>query len=424
MKTHYSSDTLKNRMRLFTVPIAGTDAVTLFIFCKVGSRQEPSALNGASHFLEHLMFKGTKKRPSTLVISQELESMGAEFNAYTSKDHTAYYIKTQSAHLERALDIMSDMLFRSVFQPKEIERERKVIIEEIKMYEENPMMHIEDLAEQTLFTGSLGRSIAGPAKIIASVSRKKMLEYKKLFYQPANMVCVVSGKLPDNVKSQVNKYFGSHAGSRTTFPAITPAGVKHRVLKIQKKKTKQTQIAIMYPGYSHNHPDMPALELLTTILGGSMSSRLFINVRERRGLCYFIKSDIAPYEDTGALGIFTGVAVSRLNEAVQSIDREIAKIKRQPVALSELKRAKEYIKGKLILRMESSEKVAQWFGQEALFMKKVERPEDRVREIDSVTVKDIMRVAKELLDPTKRVVAAVGPFTPKRLKALFGLNNG
>jgi len=412
--------TLGNRMKILIVPMAGTKTTSLFVFCKVGSRSESKAINGASHFLEHLMFKGTKLRPSTLIISQELESLGAEFNAFTSKDFTGYYIKSPSKHFSRSADILTDMLFHSTFDTSEISRERQVIIQEIRMYEENPMMHIENLLEQAAFTGcSLGMEIAGPAKVIASVPRDALLEYKNAFYEPANMLCVVAGQIQPNTRKVIQKVFGKEKNNRTHFPKISQARFTPRKILVQQKKTEQSQIAIGFRGFDHNHKDAATLELLNSIFGGSMSSRLFIQVRERLGMCYNIRSEVTSYEDIGLVTIYAGVSSKRIRGAVEAIQKEIKRMKTEPVKKDELVRAKEYLKGKLIMQMEASEKVAQWYGHEQLFMKAVKTPQERLKEIDKVTIRDIRRVAQVVFKDSVWSAAGIGPFSLTQFRSLF-----
>ncbi|MFA5030475.1 MAG: pitrilysin family protein [Patescibacteria group bacterium] len=408
-------------MKVLIVPMAGTKTTSLFVFCKVGSRSESKAINGVSHFLEHLMFKGTKQRPSTLVISQELESLGAEFNAFTSKDYTGYYIKSPSKHFSQAADILSDMLFHSTFDTSEISRERQVIIQEIHMYEENPMMHIDNLFEQAAFKGSpLGMDIAGPTKVIASVKRSSLLAYKKIFYSPANMLCVVAGQISPNTRRVVQKVFSKEENTRKRFPKNAYARFIPRSILVQQKKTEQSQIAIGFKGFDHNHKDAATLELLNSIFGGSMSSRLFIQVRERLGMCYSIRSEVMSYEDIGLVTIYAGVSSKKLREAVKAIQKEVNRIKVEPVTKDELVRAKEYLKGKLIMQMEASEKVAQWYGQEQLFMKTIKTPEQRLREIDKVTIQDIRRVAQVIFKDSTWSAAGIGPFSLAQFRSLFG----
>ncbi len=409
-------------MRTILVPVKGTDAVSLMIFCKVGSRYETPNINGASHFIEHLMFKGTKRRPTTLEIQQEIEGLGAQNNAMTSKDYTCYYIKLDGKHFAKAVDILHDMLTGSLFDPIEMERERKVIIEEIKMYEENPLMHIENLYEQSMFDGSpLGWSIAGPEETIAKMKRSEVLAYKDRVYVPSNMLVVAAGKLPKNSKQLLAQYFGSIKTPANKIPTFKPGESQKGKVLVQKKNVEQSQIAIGFPGLNYNDLQNPALDLMTTILGGSMSSRLFIEVRERKGLCYHIHASATSYADTGTVAIQAGVSSSRVEESVKAILQVTEKLRAGKVSEAELTRAKEYTRGHTVLAMEGSDHLAQWFGSEALFMKKIKKPEDRLRDLQKVTAGDIHRLSSRLLRPALISAAGIGPFSTREFASLFGI---
>jgi predicted Zn-dependent peptidase len=288
------------------------------------------------------------------------------------------------------------------------------------MYEENPMMHIDDLLEQSMFEGStLGWSIAGPTSVIARIKRAELMAYKKKYYQPANMTVVVAGKLHPNIQKLISRYFGIVKNEHKIFATSQPAKQTPLQVKVQTKETEQTQLAVAFPAYDYNHPRLTTLEVLSTILGGSMSSRLFIQVREKLGLCYYIRSSTTSYSDTGTLAIQTGVSTKRVQEALQAMFKEVKKIKREHVSREELDRAKEYMKGRLVLQMEASERLAQWFAHESLFMKSVKRPEDRLKELESVTTHDIHEVANDILDFKKISSAGIGPFSKQQLSSLL-----
>ena len=264
---------LKNGARVILEPYAGTEAVTVLVLFKVGSRCENKGINGVSHFIEHMMFKGTKKRPNTQIITRELDGLGAEYNAFTAKDHTGYYIKINSEHKEVALDMLFDMLFNSKFDAKELDRERKVILEEIHMYKDNPMMHIEDMFETTLFGDCpLGWSIAGDAESMGKIDRAKMVAYRDAYYQPQNMVVSIAGKIDDGVIKVVEKYFGSLKKSSKKIPEAKKVDFKPGAVKIavEYKDTEQVQLALGFPAYSWWDKRRPVLRLMSNILGGTM----------------------------------------------------------------------------------------------------------------------------------------------------------
>ncbi|MHB8830707.1 MAG: M16 family metallopeptidase [Patescibacteria group bacterium] len=416
--------TLSNGMSLVVAPQKGAESMTLLVLVKVGSRYEPLKLTGASHFIEHLMFKGTTRRPSTLSISKELDQYGAEYNAYTGKDLTGYYIKMAAEHTHEAIDMLHDMLFHSLYEPKEIDRERTVIIEEIKMYEDNPREHISDLMESHLFHGSpLGRNIAGTRQSVAGVSRHELIGYRDAYYIPSRITVAIAGKIMPGAISQIKRTFGHVSQPKKTrdlpFSCFKMPPQTKDPLALQSKSTEQTQLALSFYGLPYGHPDRAAASLLANILGGSMSSRLFIEIRERRGLCYAIGASHESLEDTGAFSIGAGLDHGRVKEALQAIYAELNKITQEPVSHEELNRAKEHIRGRLALAFEDSAVRADWYGRQWLYERKLESPEARVRQFQKVKAQDIKKVARNVLSPRRMVLAAIGPNAmPKTFKKL------
>lgn len=414
----YREKRLKNGIKAYFVPVEGTQAVTVLALAKVGSRYEKKSINGASHFIEHLMFKGTERRPTTLDISRELDSIGADFNAATSKDWTGYYIKAGSGQVEKALDIISDMLWHSKFDPKEFSREKGVIIEEINMYEDNPLMYIDDLLEQTMFSGNtLGWEIAGTRGIIKKMKRSDLVRFRDRFYQPRNMVLVIAGNLK-KVNYLADKYFAglapktkSKPSTYKTFSGFRPKQELKCGLKF--KKTEQVHLAVGFPGISFDSSKMPALQLMHVILGGTMSSRLFIAIREREGLAYYVRSSVDSYKDTGLFSIRSGLDIKRFDKAVSILKTEIERFKKEGPTREEVKRAKDYIKGKLALSLEDSFNLAEFYGKQALLFKSIKTPKQRLAEILKVDEKKIKQVANEVLDWRMASVALIGPFKTK-----------
>ena len=410
---------LKNGARIILEPYIGTEAVTVLVLFKVGSRCETKNINGVSHFIEHMMFKGTGKRPNAQIISRELDGLGAVYNAFTAKDHTGYYIKINSEHKEAALDMLFDMLFNSKFDEKELNRERKVILEEIHMYKDNPMMHIEDMFEQTLFGDCpLGWSIAGDAESMGKIDRAKMIKYRDAFYLPHNMVIGIAGKIDGSIMKVVEKYFGSlpktlpAAGRRQKIPEIkktvfTPGRPK---VAVEYKDSEQAQLALGFPAYSWWDKRLPALRLMSNILGGTMSSRLFIAVRERRGLAYHVRAEADHYEDIGVLTIRAGLDKSRIELAIKTILDEIKKIAKDGVTTAELKRAKENIRGRIILSLEDSEALAAWYAEEELDKHEIKTPAEKLKEIAAVTLAEVKAVAADVIKNNKMALAVIGPY--------------
>lgn len=413
---------LDNGLRVILIPQKNTKAITSLILFRVGSRYEPSVLAGASHFIEHMMFKGTKRRPTTLDISRELNGIGAEYNAFTGKDLTGYYVKSAGQYLDLGLDILSDMLFNSKFDTEEFGREKGVIVEEIRMHFDNPMMHIDNMIENLVFKGStLGRDIAGSRDTVLKMERNGMLKFKESYYNPKRAVAVIAGNIGGNTLKLVEKYFGDfkHKGVAREFLKFKKIQ-KTEQFDFLQKKTEQAQLAIGFPAYRYLDKKMPALNLLSVIFGGTMSSRLFIEVRERRGLAYFVRTEADPYEDTGFFGIRAGLDPKRLQEAVRVISKEIFKLKKDGITGGELRRAKKTIEGRMALDLEDSSALAGFFGRQEVLNEKIKTPEEKLAEIKKVTAEDIGNVAKEILNPKKLSVALISslkrPFKVKQIK--------
>ncbi|HEU0050438.1 MAG TPA: pitrilysin family protein [Patescibacteria group bacterium] len=410
--------TLKNGMQAILVPQKGATSMTVMVFVKVGSRYEKSETSGASHFVEHLMFKGTKRRPHSLMITKELDRYGAEFNAYTSKDMTVYFIKMDAAKTDLAIDILHDMLFHSLFNPEEVNRERGVIIEEINMYEDNPRAHVEDLLEEVLFpNNTLSWPIIGPRAVIKKISRDELKTYHDTYYIPSRMTVVVSGKIIPGIWNLLQKTFGSvHEPAKPAdapFLTFEKPAVLARPFTHQQKKTEQINLAIAFHGLPYGHKQMPAMNLLATILGGSMSSRLFMEVRERRGLCYSISASHQPLEDIGAFSIMAGLDKSRIHEAIKVIWQELEKTIKESVKADELRRAKDHLRGRIMLSFEDSANQADWYGKQWMFQKKLLTPEERLRQMEKVTAADIRAIAKQTFRKESMAAAVVGPFKTK-----------
>ncbi len=409
---------LKNGIPVVLVPVKGTDVVTALIVFKVGSRNETKSINGISHFVEHLFFKGTERRPSTLAISKELDGIGADFNAFTGKDLTGYYIKVQKRHAKVAIDMLEDILFHPIFDAEEIDRERGVIIEEINMYEDNPMAIAEELSEQLLFGANhpLGFRIAGPKENILNVSRNDIISYRNKYYHPNNMTIVLAGNVSAETVSQLRKHF--EANSRTTKrrPKHRAFSFSQRSARIhlEKKQTAQAHLALSFPGPTYSSKDICTAQLLSTVLGGNMSSRLFINVRERKGLCYYITSGVSPYEDMGAFTIRAGFDTTRIHEAIQAITQEVQDITTNTIPEKELRKAKEFIRGKMSLKLEDSESVAAWWAKEALFRRTRISPQQYISRIQRVTATQVQSYAQKHLRAQHANLVIIGPYTNRQ----------
>jgi predicted Zn-dependent peptidase len=422
---NYKKTTLKNGLRIITAPMKDTNTATVVVMVGVGSRYETEKEAGLSHFIEHMFFKGTERRPNTLAIAEELDSIGGEFNAFTSKDRTGYYAKTDAKHIETALDVVSDMYLNSKMEAVEIEKEKGTILQELNMYEDNPMRTVGDLFEQMLYPKNfLGRDIVGYKKTIEAFKRKNFLDYMQRFYVANDTVVCVAGKFDEKkIISLVKKYFlQMSVGEKPQFKKVVEAQ-KNPEVKIKFKKTDQTHFILGNRAYHEKHPDRFAVSLLSIILGGNMSSRLFIEVRERRGLAYYVRTGGDSYDDCGYLATQAGVEHKNLEEAVKVILQEYKKIATEEVSQKDLQRAKDYIKGKSVMGFESSDEVAMFFIDQEIKRNKVLTIAEIFAKIDKVTVSDISRVAGDIFNEKSINLAIIGPHkNEKKIKNLLKLN--
>ncbi len=408
---NYQKTIFKNNFRLISIPMKDTQTVTVMIGVGVGSRYEEEKEAGLSHFIEHMLFKGTKKRPNTLAIAETIDAVGGEFNAFTGKTSTVYYAKVDAQHWKIALDVISDMYLNSQFKRSEIEREKGTILQELNMYEDIPMRNIEDIWEKLLYGKyKLGREIIGYKKTIRKFKRKDFINYFKRFYIPNDTVLVVAGNVSSQlILSQTKKYFTNLSSQKK--PVIEKIKEKQTKpqIKIRFKKTDQTHFILGARAYNLFHPDRYVLNLLATILGGGMSSRLFIQVRERKGLAYYVKASVDAYQDVGYLAISAGVEHKNLQQAIKIIIQELNKIKKRKITEKELAKAKNYIKGKMIMKLESSDEIASFVMNQELLMNKIEKPQEIFQKIEAVTTEDIKRVAQDVFTSNKMNLAIIGP---------------
>ncbi len=404
---------LHNNANVILVPLQDTKSVTVLVMYPVGSRYEPEKLAGVSHYIEHLMFKGTKKRKNTLALTREIDRLGAEYNAFTGKEYTGYYIKTDAKFTKISLDILADMLFNSVFDPKEMEREKGPIIEEIRMYNDNPVMNIDNVFEELMFAGCpLGRDIAGSVEHVKSYQRDDVLAFKQKYYQAGNMTIVIAGAVDEKTKTLVETYFSvgeKVKGLSSKYkPAVFGPEKKAERIVVQKKQTDQAQLMMGFPGFQYGNDRNAALSVMNTIFGGSMSSRLFIQIRERRGLAYSVSSSSDTFRDIGYSYIRAGLEAKNINTAISVITKEIEKLVTKGVSQRELSDAKTHIRGALTLSMEDSSAQANWYAKHALFQSTIKTPEERLQEIEAVTREDVQSVAKHIFALNKMRVGIIG----------------
>ncbi len=408
----FQKKVLKNGLRLITIPVKGTDVITVLVLVKAGSRNEKANIAGISHFAEHVFFKGTKKRPSQIAIASEIDGVGGEMNAFTSKEYTGFYIKVSKKYLKLALDVLADILQNSLFKPQNIEKEKGVIIQEINMYQDTPIQYVQELFEQVLYSGHpLGRDIIGSKDTVANIDNKNLREYLKDLYTAENIIICAAGAIDEtkDLTKSIAEYFKFESAERvTTFKKIIERQ-KEPQMAFKKQKTEQTHFCLGARGYRTDHPKRYILEVLGVLLGGGMSSRLFEQVREKRGLAYYIKSQIQAYKDCGYLQVQAGVEHKKMTKAISVILKELAKLKSKTISQKELQKAKEFLKGGITLEIEDSFVLAQLIGLQELLKKKTRTPEEIFRQIDKVSAKDIQDVAEELFTNSSLNLAVIGP---------------
>lgn len=411
---NYRLSSLKNGVRVLTVTLPKMESATLTVWLGVGSRYEAPKISGISHFLEHMVFKGSKKRPSAKLIAEAIDSIGAEFNASTSKEWTDFYIKARAGVIETAFDVLSDMVLNPLLVKEEIEREKGVIVEEIGMYEDTPVARIGDVFEQLIFLGSsLGRDIIGTAKTVKGITRDDFEAYRKKYYFSRNILITASGGIEHNqIVSLSEKYFGKvKKGSAKSYKKFERKQKGPQIL-LHPKKKEQAHFILGFLGNPKGQKDRFDESIVAAIMGGGMSSRLFSEVRERRGLAYAVRANVDHYQDTGYFAAYVGVDVKRVDEAIKVVIDQCLGLadEKFPLRAEEIRKAKEYLKGHLALSLEDTKAVNHFFGEEELLLGKVRTPEDVYKRIDAVGKDDILRVAKKLFVPKNLNLAIIGPY--------------
>ena len=408
----YQLKTLKNGLTLITIPIPSLESVTTLVAVGAGSRYETKRINGISHFLEHMFFKGSRKYPSAEEIATIVDGIGAINNAATDKEITYYWIKSAAKHLEIAMDIISSMLKESLLAEEEIDREKGVIIEEIRMRRDNPGIYVWDLFEMLqLGNQPLGYDTAGEEKIINSLQREDFIKYMNSLYAPKNMALVFAGKIPKNIANLAEKYFLDlpKSGLHKPIPYKKQKQAKPQVRSFYRQND-QANLVLGVEGYDKFDDKRYAARVLGVILGEGMSSRLFISVRERRGLAYHINASHNSYLDTGIFAIYAGLKLEKVYEGLEVIKAELERCVAERVTEDELKKAKESIRGRLALSAESTNFLAEFFGINFVLEREVKSFDEILKKIDQVSAEDVQNIAKELFQKNKYNLQLVGPF--------------
>lgn len=417
----YERTVLPNGLRILSSTMPATHSVTVNLYVGAGSRYERKGEEGVSHYVEHMLFKGTEKRPTAKEIAEAIDGVGGLLNGATDREYTVYYIKVARPHLELAVDVLCQFVRHPLMDAAEMEKERQVVIEELAMVADSPAQIADLLLDSLLWPNNpLGRDVAGTAESVSAITRDTMLGYLGEQYVPNNIVVSVAGNVThEEVVAIFNETLGGWTpGSPTAWTPVSSANGRRSA--VHYKTTEQAHVSLAMRSIPLNHPDRHAVSFLSVILGEGMSSRLFIELREKRGLVYDVSSYTAHFLDTGAFNVYTGVDPKNATEAIKVVIGELERIRDHGPTTEELTKARELSKGRMLLRMEDTRSVSGWVGAQDLLLGCVRTVEDAVAEMDAVTIEDLQRVAGEMLDPRKSYLAVVGPYkSDKKFAALL-----
>ena len=399
-------------LRLVVIPMESTRTATVLVMVGTGSKYETKEINGISHFLEHMMFKGTEKRPGKLDIAKELDGIGAEYNAFTGKEYTGYYAKASVKKIDTVMDVIFDIFLNSKLDEKELDMERGVIIEELNMYRDMPQRYVGDLFEQLLYGDQpAGWDIGGEKETILKLKREEFVNYFNTHYISSKTTVAIAGNVdPETIKSKVEAYFKNIRQSKEFGkPAVVEKQEKPEIL-LHHKKTDQTHFILGVRAYDKFDDRKYPLGILSIVLGGGMSSRLFSEVRDKRGLAYYIGAGGESYTDSGFFMVKAGVNNQKIKEALEVVMEELRKVKREGITPDELKRAKDQIEGSVALGLEHSDAVAETYAESLIFNNKVLTPEEELAKMKEVTLDQVHKVASEIFDDKKLNLSLIGPF--------------
>ena len=412
----FNKTILKNGLRVVTVPIKDNPAVTVMVMVDTGSKYETKDKNGISHFLEHMVFKGTPRRPKAIDISRELDSIGSHYNAFTGQEYTGYYAKVDPRHIDIALDIVSDMYLNPLFEETEIQKEKGVIVEELRMYQDMPQRHIFDLFTELLYGDQpAGWTIVGTEATVKSFGRKDFVDYRAQHYVASATTVIVAGSFGSgydeaSLIKKIDQLFSSLSTTKKADKlAVVEKQTEPRVLT-HFKETDQTHLILGVRSFPISSPHNPALRVLATILGGGMSSRLFQKLRDEMGVGYYVRADNDPSTDHGVFAVSAGVDNSRVEEVVRAIMAELKKLAAEPVPAAELRKAKDYMNGSMMLSLESSDSQAEFCAQQEILKKEIKSPEEIAGEIEKVTAADVQTIAQTIFKDEGLNFALIGRF--------------
>ena len=408
----YQEHVLDNGLRILLVPMDNFQSVSVGVFVKIGSRYEAENLSGISHLIEHLLFKGTPRRPTAKLIAEAIEGIGGVSNAYTSQETTVYYAKVAANQASTAIDVLADLIRHPLFEPAELEKERYIIGEEINMMFDSPEDWVSVLLDQIIWPDHpLGRDIAGTHASLTGLRQNHVLSFYQSGYHPRNMLIAVGGAFEAaEIVAEINELLGTWQPA--SIPTFEPAPTVQNkpCYLVENRPIEQGHLTLALPALPRTHPDRYALSVLNAVLGEGMSSRLFLRVREEEGLAYAVDSGLNLLADTGSLVVYAGVDAERGTEALQAILEELSRLRDDPVPETELNKAREYLKGRLVLGLEDSFSQTAWVASQALLMERVKTPAEVLEAYDAITVADVQAIAQKIINPARYSLAAVGPF--------------
>jgi predicted Zn-dependent peptidase len=402
---------LDNQLRLLTSSMPHTRSVSIMVCVGAGSRYEAAETAGLSHFLEHLPFKGTERWPTAGAVSEAIEGVGGVMNASTDREMTVFWCKVPHFHFRTAFAVLLDMILNPLLEPDEVEKEREVIQEELRMTMDMPSYRVDLLIDEALWPDqAMGRDVGGTPESVEEITQKSIREYMERQYNPANTVIAVAGNVThEEVVDLLAEATGSWKPRESLkWEPVMAEGQTEAMVKVEQKRSDQSHICLALPALALDHPDRYALTILNIILGDGMSSRLFMNLRERQSLSYDVSSSTSMFRDCGSLVVYCGVEPKKSRKAVQAVVEELGLLREEP-PVQEVSKAQEYAKGRLMLRMEDTRAVASWLGSQELLLDRVSTPEEVADQLDSVTPSDVARVAQDLLKQEQLRLAVVGP---------------
>jgi predicted Zn-dependent peptidase len=409
--TAFERTMLPNGLRVLTATVPQAQSVSCFVMLAAGSRYETRESNGIAHFAEHMFFKGTERRPTAREIAGEVDAIGGEFNAFTGKEYTGYYVKCAAEHRDVALDVIVDMLRNSKFDPNEIEREKGVIIEEMNMYFDTPRDFIDGVYEELVYGDHpLGWDVIGRKETVQNATRETFLGYLGQWYKPSRMVVGVGGRTGDGLLERIEELLGELDDAPTGSPLPAQPLPNGSRVKVHTKASDQAHIVLGVRSRPIVDPDRYVLMVLSTVLGGGMSSRLFSEVRERRGLAYYVFATNHSYTDAGSLYSQAGVDIDRIDEAIETVAAELKKIAAEAVPAEELRKAKNFTKGRFVLQIESPHGLIMFGLRREVLEGNATEPEEVLAGLEAVTAEDVQRVAGELIADQALRLAVIGPF--------------